>query len=128
MERDCDRCGHTYQARRSTSRYCSPRCRKQASRHPKPDTPVTEMPDAPAVFLATQRELRDAGSLDSALGHAALKLAALIDESGATSGSAPATLVREWRVTLAEAVKRQAAPTSLIDELRKRREQRSSAS
>ena len=41
--------------------------------------------------------------------------------------SAAASLVKEWRVTLEAAVKTKAAPVSLIDELRKRREQRSAS-
>lgn len=81
-----------------------------------------------SVFEATRTELRAAGSLDSALGQAALRLALLVDMQGPMSGSAAATLVKEWRVTLAEAVKQQAVPTSLVDELRKRREQRRSVS
>jgi len=134
MERDCDRCGLTYEATRSTSKFCSPKCRKQASRHPEPHAgqsdPVRVMLDnfeSASVFDATRSELREAGSLGSALGQAALRLALLIDVQGPMSGSAPATLVKEWRVTLGEAVKAQAAPVSLIDELRRRREQRSAS-
>jgi hypothetical protein len=87
-----------------------------------------EQPESASVSDATRTELRAAGSLDSALGQAALRLALLVDMQGPMSGSAAASLVKEWRVTLAEAVKQQAAPTSLVDELRKRREQRRSVS
>jgi hypothetical protein len=134
MERDCDRCGDSYEAKRSTSKFCSPRCRKQSSRHPEPAAgqpdPVRVLLDSfesASVFSATQVELREAGSLGSALGQAALRLALLIDMQGPLSGSAAASLTKEWRVTLEAAVKAKAAPVSLIDELRKRREQRSAS-
>lgn len=87
-----------------------------------------DQPESSSVLDATRNELRAAGSLYSALGQAALRLAMLVDLQGPMSGSAAASLVKEWRVTLGEAVKQQAKPTSLVDELRKRREQRRSVS
>lgn len=35
-EQPCRQCGSVYAAKRATSRYCSPRCRKRAERHTPP--------------------------------------------------------------------------------------------
>ncbi|MGI6032355.1 MAG: hypothetical protein ACOX69_02940 [Coriobacteriales bacterium] len=40
MKRVCEACGKVYEAKRSTSRYCSSTCRSRAHRHPYKAVPI----------------------------------------------------------------------------------------
>ena len=128
MQRQCEACGATYEAKRSTSRFCpGSTCRSRARRGAK----VSQLrPDAPEAGLvaAVRRELVDADRLETALGQAAVGLAERIT-SGADTGSAVASLTRELRVTLeaATAGARVAASplAQMRDELAERRRRRS---
>lgn len=62
------------------------------------------------------RELEEAGRLDTALGQAALGLAALLDAG--EGGSAAAALTREFRATRAEALQGAGALASPLDKAR----------
>jgi hypothetical protein len=111
----CAVCGGSLAGMRSSARYCSEKCRKRGKRRP---ADVVSMPDmqAPALLEAVRRELVAAGRESSALGVAALALAAQID-------AAPrADLVKEFRATLAAAVDGAQAAASPLDELRARRD------
>ena len=70
---------------------------------------------------ATLRELEAAGRADSSVGLAALGLAARID-TAADTGASMAALVREYRATMAEAVRGASVAASPLDELRRRRD------
>lgn len=127
MQRLCDSCQKPYEAKRVTSRFCSPTCRSRASR----GAVVADLrPPAPTGGLvgAVRRELEEAERLDTALGQAALGLAERL-AAGNDTGSAIATLTREMRTTL-EAAKAGArvadSPLAqLRDELAERRRRRS---
>ena len=71
-------------------------------------------------------ELDAAGRGDSAIGRAALVMAAKI-QNGKESGSSLAALNREWRATMAEAVRGVAVAEDPIDELRARRDKKRAA-
>lgn len=143
MEASCARCAQTFSTSSRRARFCSPKCRTQATRarakgetetlaipaKPKPKPKRTRKPaapetDAPVGALgAVLAELRAAGRLDSSAGQAAVALARRIDD-GAESSSGLAALTREMRAAMAEALSRVEASGDALDELRARREAR----
>jgi hypothetical protein len=135
VKRNCDSCGVEYEAKTARSRFHSATCRVRASRGV-----VIEMPAAsrtsttttgsasPAVQLtgvlgATYRELEAAERIETAYGQAAMVLARRID-AGRDTGSAMATMTRQLRETLAEALKGARREGSKLDELTAKRQQR----
>ena len=135
MRRPCDRCGREYDAERPSSRYCTDKCRVEASRARRRGLPVSVMAavteleppiQAPSGLVSsTSAQLEAAGRLGSPMGQAALVLAARI-ESGHEHGSAVAALTRELRSTLEAALDGVRPAADAVDELRLRREQRRS--
>ena len=141
MEATCARCAQTFSTSSRRARFCSPKCRTQATRarargeaesvavpsKPKPKRTRKPAPleaDAPVGALgAVLAELRVAGRLDSSAGQAAVALARRIDD-GAESSSGLAALTREMRAAMAEALSRVEASGDALDELRARREAR----
>lgn len=130
MTRSCDRCGTSYEATRSTSKYCGSNCRAEVSRSRKRGEVVTPFPAVPvaaptggAVVLATTARLDTAERLDTPLGRAAVALAERID-SGQDHGAAVAAMVRELRATLGEALEGAPRQSDVVDELQERRERR----
>jgi ABC-type transporter Mla subunit MlaD len=140
MERDCDRCGQTFAPASKRGRFCSVKCRTQATRaratgqpesiaakpkrtrKPKADAQVE--PDSPIGTLgAVITELTDAGRLNTSAGQAAVALASRID-AGAESSSGLAALTREMRAAMAEATANVAQAGDALDELRAKREAR----
>lgn len=118
MKRNCVICGGEFEAKRSTAKYDTASCRARASQGAAVlgFTPERSTEDA-GVVAATRRELEDAERLETALGQAALVLARRV-ESDRDTGSAAAALTREWRATLAEAVKGAGAQASPLDRAR----------
>lgn len=125
--RQCDSCGKDYAAKRANSRFCSDRCRKRAQRGDVIDLPAREPSGEGALAAAARAELEAAGVLESFLGQDALRLVSLVEGSKGTD-AAMATLNREMRVTMAEALARSKRPdspvTKMRDELAARREAR----
>lgn len=80
-----------------------------------------QAPPLPATGLVgtTMAELRDADRLDTPLGWAAVELAQRIRDQR-QSGAAVAALVREYRVTLSEALKGSGDRTDAVDEFTRR--------
>ena len=128
INRRCDVCGVPYEAKRAASKYCGDVCRKRATRGAP--LAVLEVDADPAVgpaggtVAAVRVELEAVEQSTSALGAMALALAARVD-SGRETGSAMATLTRELRATMA-AAKAYGSPSagSIVDELRRKREER----
>lgn len=120
VERECDVCGRSYQAKTRRSRYCGQRCRKRAQRVAEV-TPIHV--DELSVAEATRRELRAAGRLETAAGMSAVKLAEKLD-TGRDTGSAMAALSKQHLTALAEALRGVTLVSSPLDELRARREAR----
>lgn len=120
MERNCVRCGKPYQARSARSRYCGSTCRARASESKVTDLPKVTDGDGPAV-KAARAALAAADRLDTPAAAAALALGALLD-AGLPSGAA--SVAKEYRAAVAEALAGVAPATDLVDELRARREQR----
>jgi hypothetical protein len=103
--RQCDYCGETYRAIRPTSRFCSSRCRSRNDGAPPSATlsrgdatdanPAVDdaAPDANGggVVEAAERELAALGTLDTAVGNAALVFARVMADPGeSASGRAAA--------------------------------------
>lgn len=127
MQRACDSCGERYEAKRPSSRFCTPRCRKRHQRNPGPDSGPVAVPAVPfgdsALVTATKAELLAAGKLDTVLGQQAVRLAermcGLMD-----TGSAIASLSRELRAVMAEALADAPKAGDAMDELARRRRDR----
>jgi len=127
MRRTCDVCTRPYQAKRATSRYCSPRCRVRASRGAKVVRPIERplrelLPDA-SVAQATRAELDRLGAADSLMGSIALTLAAKIDAASVFDGSL-VSMVKELRIVMADATRTARIPDDPIDELKARRDRK----
>lgn len=134
MDATCARCSKSFSTTSRRARFCSVKCRTQATRarakgepesvakpkpqrKPKADAPTT------GTLGAVIAELTAAGRLDSSAGQAAVALARRIDD-GAESSSGLASLTREMRAAMAEALSRVEASGDALDELRARREAR----
>jgi len=132
MPATCEECGERFEAKRSTAKYCSTRCRTRATRRraegrPAPAAEPRQVPapaeDVPLLVAATIDELAKAERLSTALGQTAVKLAERIGSRSET-GSAVASLSKELRATMAEALRGSAAAADPIDELRARRDRK----
>lgn len=126
MLRACDVCRAEYDAKRPSSRYCSPRCRQRKARGQvaAETPPVREAVVDSGLVDATRRRLTEARALDTVDGQAALVLAHRIETGLTESGSAVAALSRELRAVMDAALKTTAPVGNLIDELRAQREKR----
>lgn len=133
MKRSCAVCGKSYEAQRSTKKYCGGTCRTAASRAggaaPRA-VRVASVPGVASVGLvsAALRELTDADRLDTTFGQAALELARRIaSEEFVQSGASVASMVKQLRETMADALKGAAVVADGLDELRDRRDLKRSA-
>jgi hypothetical protein len=135
MQRVCASCGRSYEAKRPNSKFCGDTCRKRAQRSPgKSSAPVN--PSLPELLVglgsdlartswpltdAVERELDGAGRLDSVFGQAALVLARRL-ESPMETGASIASMTRQLRETMGDALKGAAQAADPLDEIRRRRE------
>ena len=128
MQRLCDTCTRQYEAKRITSKFCSPRCQKRARRSPAGLSAASVLPfpapvDGP-LTVATMAELVVADRVDSSLGQSALLMARRLDTPGADTGSSVAALAREQRATLALALESASNVLDPADQLRLQRDAR----
>ena len=108
ITRECDQCGTTYEAERSTSRFCSGGCRVKANRASKAPGPgmVVRLPTRRAAKSGTtrvrvggplsveKRTLEELGAAaDTAMGQACLLIARRLDAGVDASGAAVSSLV-----------------------------------
>lgn len=126
MKRTCEFCGVGFEAQRSDAKTCSPTCRSRKSLNGGQVRALPAKAPEPApvggLVKSVRSELAAAGRMDSALGQSALVLAGRI-ASGNDPASAVASLNRELRATLAEALRTTAGSVvgALRDELAERR-------
>jgi hypothetical protein len=122
MQRECAQCGHSYEAVRPSSKYCGDTCGKRARRSPK-QIAVKPRPMVASAGLeaVAARELEAAGRLDTVLGQAALVLARRL-ESPMETGASIASMTKQLRETLVDALKGAAQAADPLDELRARRD------
>lgn len=121
MTKTCSSCGKPFEAKRRAAKFCGDRCRKRAQRRPGAKLLTLPQPDAVDGELAsaTQRSLSNAGRLDSELAAAALLLARRLDAvASIETGAGVAALMKEYRATLADALKDAEADDDELDEIR----------
>lgn len=130
MRKHCASCGEPFEAQRNTAKYCSAKCRVRASRSAKPagEAELVDegVPVEESVSEAVRGELGAAGRLASPTGRAVLALARRIDGGSRESGASLAALVKEFRASMAEALKGAEQAADPLDELRVRRERKRS--
>jgi hypothetical protein len=112
-----------YEAKRPNSRYCGDTCRKRAQRAPKVAKPAESVVISDGLAVAATRELEAAGRLDTALGQTAVVLARRI-ESPMETGASVASMTKQLRETLAEALKGADVAEDPLDMLRERRDRK----
>jgi hypothetical protein len=147
VKKSCEACGNLFETPKSWAKFCGPTCRKRASRAsaetpkeakikpiraPKP----AETPEKPAekpgpspshpLIAQTTRELEEAGVLDTVLGQTALRLAQKLAGNFDT-GSAMASLSREFRAVMLQALSDGTRKADSLDELAARRMQKASS-
>src|ERR1019366_44147 len=112
MRKSCVVCGAELEAKRADRLYCGSRCSKRAQRQPKPmDAEVIPLavalsPSDGRLAAATCVRLVSIGRRDSELGAAVLLLAKRLDDTSMVeTGAGVAALMKEYRATLAEAVR-----------------------
>jgi len=104
VKRACDACGMSYEAQRSTSRYCGDTCKKRGQRGAGKVVDLPRQETEHALVAAVRVELAEAERLDTSSGQAALALALRI-VAGVDTGSAIASMTRELRAVMAEALR-----------------------
>lgn len=121
VELVCQGCGKSFESKRRDRKFCDATCRQRGHRRGGKPAAVTGLGKVAPIVAAVRRELEVGERLDSALGQQALALAEQI-ASGYQSGSAIATLSRELRAVMAEALADAPRADDALDELAKRRE------
>lgn len=128
MERSCDACAKPYEAKTARSRFCSANCRVRGHR----GQVVAQMPplgpvlgpetaaESPLVAIY-RRDLAAAERLDTPKGQHVMLLAQTIS-SGAHTAAGMASLSRELREALADALAGAKVAADPLDEIAARRE------
>lgn len=134
MTRACAWCGGSFEAVRSTAKYCSSSCRAKASNAVKrggpaapkaAPAPVADLPVRNTLAEAVRNELEAAERLETFLGAQAVALAGRIDAGGDT-GSAVAALSKELRAVMDAALAGAPKAADALDELANRRRRKAS--
>lgn len=136
--KECEQCGTQFVARKSTAKYCSGNCRTRASRNRtaaginsagQPAASAQPKASGGVVLVAgeglvaqVQRELEDAGRLDTVLGQQALVLAQRMRVVSPDTGSSLSAISKELRTVMAQALDGVAIEGDPIDEVTRRRE------
>ncbi|AJA43302.1 hypothetical protein VC60_gp01 [Mycobacterium phage Sbash] len=145
MTRSCVVCGTPFEAKRPQAKFCGATCRKRHSRGAstsastpqQPQVPTTGAPEVtdptpsaamppllPAAGLVATvvKELTAAGRMETVLGQQALRLAMRLETSTVDTGAGLASLSKELRAVMAQAVAGAAVEADPVDELRARRD------
>lgn len=123
MQGKCAHCGDTFDAQRSTKKYCGSSCRAKASTSDgPPPPPATVSRPVSGLVDAVSAELEALSKVDSVTGQHALELASRIASAPAVS-SGVAALSKELSRVLADARRNSVAATvNPLDELKARRD------
>lgn len=127
MDASCASCGRPFVAKRAAAKFCGDTCRKRSQRAGPRETspvPVKLHPlthSASPLVVAVEAELAAADRVDTMLGQTSLELARRIASDHET-GSAVASLTKQLRETMADALKGVAQAADPLDELRARRD------
>ncbi len=126
----CRSCGSSFEAQRGTAVYCGATCRQRARRSGLTTAPVVPLPpppeDDPPLVVSVRAELARAKRADSVLGQQAIALAGRLATGSADTGSAVASLSKELRAVMAEAMQGVPAAPDALDQLAARRIQKAS--
>lgn len=122
MRNVCAACGKGFESPKAR-KTCSERCRKRAQRKP---SNLVGLPSqlgrggSDGLLTAATREgLEKAGRLDTEMGAAAMFLASRLDASGSSEpGGAVASLMREYRATLTDALRDAKQANDPLEEIR----------
>lgn len=137
IDRECDVCQRPYAAKTKRSRYCSPECNRRASRVGKSEkksggtlklvmfgNPITppspDDADDQGLVGSTYRQLKSIGRLDTVAGQAAMFLARRLVASDSDTGSAIASLSREFREAMERALDGLASAHDPVNEIQER--------
>jgi hypothetical protein len=123
-ERLCDQCGAAYLAKRSTSKFCSEKCRNDAKSKPSVTQLRVVLPVADGVTAVVEAELEAAGRVRTVAGQAALVLARRLDNGSLETGPALASLAKQLESTLAVALRGAALKPDALDELKAARDRK----
>lgn len=135
----CEQCGTQFEARKSTAKYCGGNCRTRASRNrtaaainsggqtaspaaPKQPVGGVVLVAGEGLVAQVQRELEEAGRLDTVLGQQALVLAQRMRVVSPDTGSSLSAISKELRTVMAQALDGVAIEGDPIDEVTRRRE------
>lgn len=133
MTRNCDVCRKPFDAKRPQARFCGATCRKRASRGagptvaaPKPavSAPLPAEAAGAGLIASVVNELTAAGRLSTALGQCALRLAVRMETSTVDTGAGLASMSKELRAVMAQALANAEESDDPIDELRARRDRK----
>lgn len=125
MQRKCDVCGRTYEAVRSTSKYCGSGCRARKSQQPAAVTALTST-ELPSTGLAavTAAELEAVGKLNTTIGQQAYALALRVEASFGDTGSSVAALHKQLDALMDKALANGVQAADPLDELKAWRDRR----
>ena len=126
MQRKCAGCGDTFEAKRSTAKYCGGTCRQRGNRRQEPEAASEVDWTAFPLVAATAAELEAAGRLDTSLGQQALTVALKVCSPFET-GSGVASASKELRAIMAAALDGANIAADPLDELRARRDRKRNA-
>lgn len=135
---ECAFCGKTFSAKRATAQYCSSQHRVEAKRKrdrlgtPPPRREGAQVYAIPKVassdtgFLAaTEAQLTEAGRLETYQGLAAMFAARVLDSGVQDTMSSMATMLREYKASMREALEGVKTVDDPVENLLKRRAARS---
>lgn len=126
MQRPCNACGRSYEAKRVTSKFCSPACRQRSHESGRTvEVAFVERPRAEgSISSAVRVELEAVGRLSTSAGQRALHLASLLEAVTADSGSSKAALDKQLASALEQALDGARRAADPLDELEARRARR----
>ena len=123
MQRSCDACGTPYEAKRTSSKFCSTNCRIRANRSGSAQVravPVAVEPVPSSLVAVVERKLAAADRLESVAGAQAVQLAGRMDSE--ISGSALAQMHKVLQALMDRAMEGVGVAADPVDELRARRD------
>lgn len=123
MQVACAQCGESFEAKRSTAKYCGDRCRQQARRKATPAEAEAVEPRLPRIVELTWTELEALGKFDTVIGAQAMTLAMRMT-SMVDTGSAIAALSRELDRVMLRARGSGASEEDELASARKRRDEK----
>ena len=120
MSRDCAVCGRAYMAKDPRSKYCGAACRQRHVRGTPVRTATPVVGEATELVTVTRKALESVGRLDSVHGQLAMTIAAAVAAGGDTA-SGLASLSKELRAVMVEALGDGKVVGDAMDELKARR-------